>query len=120
MHTIAPAVASAASTAVMGRSEINMVTLEDVRPWRFTAQSSRALQAGASGMTLSSLPQHPPGLVARMYRAGQRPRRSSRSRAYLGFTNLSVIRSDSPMARYFARSLSPSVSVGGSAQTPSG
>ena len=65
MHTIAPAVASAASTAAMGRSEINMVTLEDVRPWRFTAQSSRALQAGASGMTPSfclSTPQVLPGV----------------------------------------------------------
>lgn len=43
------------------------------------------------------------------------------ARFYLpGFTNLNVIRSDSPMARYFARSLSPSASVGGSVQTPSG
>jgi hypothetical protein len=37
-----------------------------------------------------------------------------------GFTNLNVIRSDSPMARYLARSLSPSASVGGSVHTPSG
>lgn len=37
-----------------------------------------------------------------------------------GFTNFSVIRSDSPIARYLARSLSPSVSVGGRVHTPSG
>lgn len=44
-----------------------------------------------------------------------------RSPAYLpGFTNLNVIRSDSPMARYFARSWSCSANVGGSVQTPSG
>lgn len=35
-----------------------------------------------------------------------------------GFTNLSVMRSDSPIARYFARSLSPSRRLGGSVQTP--
>jgi hypothetical protein len=34
-------------------------------------------------------------------------------------TNFSVIRSLSPMATYFARSLSPSSSVGGSVHTPS-
>src|SRR5690242_20413043 len=39
--------------------------------------------------------------------------------AYLfGFMNLSVIRSDSPMARYLSRSWLPSVSVGGSVHTP--
>ena len=37
-----------------------------------------------------------------------------------GFTNFSVIRSDSPMATYFARSVSPSVRLGGSVQTPLG
>jgi len=37
-----------------------------------------------------------------------------------GFTNFSVMRSDSPIARYFSRSLSPSVSDGGSVQTPFG
>ena len=37
-----------------------------------------------------------------------------------GFTNFSVMRSDSPIARYFSRSLSPSVSEGGSVQTPFG
>src|SRR4029077_1167551 len=37
-----------------------------------------------------------------------------------GFTNLSVIRSDSPIARYLSRSLSPSPSVGGRVHTPSG
>ena len=37
-----------------------------------------------------------------------------------GFTNRNVIRSDSPMAAYFARSLSPSARVGGSVHTPSG
>jgi hypothetical protein len=35
-----------------------------------------------------------------------------------GFTNFSVMRSDSPIATYLARSLSPSVSTGGSVQTP--
>jgi hypothetical protein len=37
-----------------------------------------------------------------------------------GFTNLRVIRSDSPIARYLSRSLSPSVSVGGRVHTPCG
>ena len=37
-----------------------------------------------------------------------------------GLTNLNVMRSDSPIAMYLARSLSPSVRVGGSVQTPSG
>lgn len=35
-----------------------------------------------------------------------------------GFTNFSVMRSDSPIATYFARSVSPSVSTGGSVHTP--
>jgi hypothetical protein len=35
-----------------------------------------------------------------------------------GLKNLSVIRSDSPMARYFSLSLSPSASVGGNVHTP--
>ena len=38
----------------------------------------------------------------------------------VGFTNFSVIRSLSPMPRYFSRSLAPSLSAGGSVQTPSG
>lgn len=37
-----------------------------------------------------------------------------------GFTNFSVMRSDSPIATYFARSASPSVRFGGSVQTPLG
>lgn len=37
-----------------------------------------------------------------------------------GFTNFSVIRSDSPIATYLARSVSPSVRFGGSVQTPLG
>lgn len=37
-----------------------------------------------------------------------------------GFTNFSVMRSDSPIARYFSRSLSPSRRLGGSVQTPFG
>src|SRR5471032_2179001 len=37
-----------------------------------------------------------------------------------GFLNLSTKLSASPIATYFARSLSPSVSVGGSVHTPSG
>jgi len=44
------------------------------------------------------------------------PRESQRA----GFTNLSVIRSDSPIARYFARSVSPSARRGGRVQTPLG
>ena len=45
-----------------------------------------------------------------------------RVRHFLGgtFTNLSVMRSLSPIARYLSRSLSPSRKVGGSVQTPSG
>lgn len=39
---------------------------------------------------------------------------------FAGFTNFSVMRSDSPIARYFSRSLSPSASDGGSVQTPLG
>lgn len=39
---------------------------------------------------------------------------------FLGLTNRSVIRSDSPIARYFALSSSPIVSVGGSVHTPLG
>ncbi len=35
-----------------------------------------------------------------------------------GFTNFSVMRSDSPIARYLALSFSPSVRVGGSVHTP--
>ena len=35
-----------------------------------------------------------------------------------GFTNFSVMRSDSPIARYFSRSLSPSRRFGGSVHTP--
>ena len=35
-----------------------------------------------------------------------------------GFTNFSVMRSDSPIATYFARSVSPSVSTGGNVHTP--
>jgi len=38
----------------------------------------------------------------------------------LGLLNRNVIRSDSPIARYFALSTSPSVSVGGSVHTPFG
>jgi hypothetical protein len=37
-----------------------------------------------------------------------------------GLTNFSVMRSDSPIARYLARSFWPSASVGGSVHTPSG
>lgn len=37
-----------------------------------------------------------------------------------GLTNFSVMRSDSPMARYLARSFWPSASVGGSVHTPCG
>src|SRR6185312_3407146 len=37
-----------------------------------------------------------------------------------GFTKRRVMRSDSPMARYFARSASPMASVGGSVHTPLG
>ncbi len=37
-----------------------------------------------------------------------------------GFTNFSVMRSDSPIARYFSLSTSPSRRVGGSVQTPLG
>lgn len=37
-----------------------------------------------------------------------------------GFTNFSVMRSDSPIATYLARSVSPSVRFGGSVQTPLG
>ncbi len=37
-----------------------------------------------------------------------------------GFTNFSVMRSDSPIARYVSRFASPSVSVGGSVHTPFG
>ncbi len=37
-----------------------------------------------------------------------------------GFTNLSVMRSDSPIVAYLARSLSPSAKFGGSVQTPFG
>ncbi len=37
-----------------------------------------------------------------------------------GFTNFSVMRSDSPIAIYLARSVSPSVRFGGSVQTPLG
>ncbi len=37
-----------------------------------------------------------------------------------GFTNFSVMRSDSPIARYFSRSLSPSRRFGGNVQTPFG
>ncbi len=37
---------------------------------------------------------------------------------FAGFTNLSVMRSDSPIARYFSRSFSPSRRFGGSVQTP--
>ena len=40
--------------------------------------------------------------------------------AVAGFMNFSVIRSDSPIARYFSRSTSPLRSTGGSVQTPSG
>src|SRR5512139_654667 len=39
---------------------------------------------------------------------------------FLGFTNRSVMRSLSPIATYFARSVSLSASVGGSVHTPSG
>ena len=39
---------------------------------------------------------------------------------YSGFTNFNVKRSDSPIARYLARSRSPSARSGGSVQTPSG
>lgn len=39
---------------------------------------------------------------------------------YSGLMNLSVIRSDSPIARYFSRSVSPSSSDGGNVHTPSG
>ena len=42
----------------------------------------------------------------------------SLNRPYSGLTNFRVIRSLSPMARYFSRSLSPSRKVGGSVQTP--
>jgi len=41
-------------------------------------------------------------------------------RQFTGFTNFSVIRSDSPIARYFSRSTSFFASVGGSVQTPPG
>src|ERR1700681_2729522 len=55
-----------------------------------------------------------------LYRS-PRHRSECRTSAYLpGFTNLSVIRSDSPIARYLSRSLSPSPSVGGRVHTPSG
>lgn len=37
---------------------------------------------------------------------------------FAGFTNFSVMRSDSPIATYLARSLSPSVSDGGKVHTP--
>ena len=37
-----------------------------------------------------------------------------------GFTNFSVMRSDSPIARYLSRSLSPSRRLGGSVHTPPG
>src|SRR5882762_3317920 len=62
----------------------------------------------------------------RLPRSNPSAAHSSRQRsvpwsAYLpGFTNLSVIRSDSPIARYLSRSLSPSPSVGGRVHTPSG
>lgn len=39
---------------------------------------------------------------------------------FAGFTNFSVMRSDSPIARYLSRSFSPSVRFGGSVQTPLG
>src|SRR5882762_3679601 len=62
----------------------------------------------------------------RLQRSNPSAAHSSRQRsvpwsAYLpGFTNLSVIRSDSPIARYLSRSFSPSASVGGRVHTPSG
>lgn len=37
-----------------------------------------------------------------------------------GFTNFSVMRSDSPIATYLARSVSPSAKLGGNVQTPLG
>ena len=40
--------------------------------------------------------------------------------SYRGFTNINVNRSLSPIARYFARSFSPSRSTGGKVQTPPG
>lgn len=48
----------------------------------------------------------------------RRVERVDRLRQLAGFTNFSVMRSDSPIARYFSRSLSPSRRFGGRVHTP--
>ena len=72
------------------------------------------MRAASAAITLTGIER------MHMIRKGQLKDADKHVRRRYGFTNLSVIRSLSPIAKYLSLSLSFRRSVGGKVQTPSG